>query len=329
MEIASFNIVEIFKKLTYTDLNREEINFLIDKSYRISISFLKTKFKTNLHFLRDDNHTLEDIAMDSIVPLFVNNSSGKLGLARALQKWDDNLDTEDSAEYFLSRIVWRRVDQTVTSILRERDPIFAKILKTLNISILNNRFKKYRYFGTVLVLQNKDAKIFGEIIDEKNFSNIPEKIFVLKQAALFNKLFEHIVDQTNYYPAIPLNLMVKRIKTYYTSNNDITSHYVENSEEKISIREIIDSGMLDLREKIDVYYISHNKLNSDDGDFIYAAFKNISKDMMNGGIKDSLYSYLKDYKKDLTRQIFYTEYHHIMNYLLSRLKNNISDKIYI
>ena len=160
MEVTSFNIVEIFKKLTHTDLNREEINFLIDKSYRISISFLKTKFKTNLHFLRDDNNTLEDIAMDSIVPLFVNNSSGKLGLARAMQKWDDNLDSEDSVEYFLSRIVWRRVDQTVTGILKERDPFFEKILKTLNVCINTTELKKQDKDSFWIQTENTFWKIF-------------------------------------------------------------------------------------------------------------------------------------------------------------------------
>lgn len=328
MKDYNLDTVEILKKSTHSVLTREEINFLIEKTYRISISFLRTKFKTNLHFLKDNNHALEDIAIDSVVPLFVKNTSGKLGLTRAIQKWDKNLDTKDSVDYFLSRIVWRRVDQTITCILRERDPIFAKILKTLNISILNNNFKKYRYFGTVLVLQNRDANIFGEIIDEKNFFNIPENLFAYKQAALFNKLFEYLVSQTNFYPALPLNLMVKRIKFYYTSNNYIPSNYIENSAEKLSLSEIIDSGLIDLRKKIDVYYIAQKKLNNDDGDYIYAAFENICKDMMNGGIKDSLFIYLKDYKKDLTRQVFYSQYHHVMNYLLSRLKNNISEKIY-
>ena len=328
MDSKSFNIVEIFKKLTQTELNREEINFLIYKSYRISNSLLKTKFKTNLHFLRDDIHSIEDIAMDSIVPLFVYNGSGQLGLTRAILKWNDSLDSEESAEYFLSRIIWRRVDQTVTGILRERDPIFAKILKTLNISILHNKFKKYRYFGTVLVVQNRDSKIFGKIIDKDNFYDIPENLFSHKQASLFNKLFEHLVAETNYYPAIPLNLLVKRIKSYYTSNNYIPSHYLENSDEKISLNEIVTSGMEALRRKIDNYYIANNKLNCVDGDFIYSAFKNISRDMLNGGINESLYFYLKDFKKDLTREVFYAKYHHIMNYLLSKLKNSISEKIY-
>jgi hypothetical protein len=327
MDINSYNIVEILNKLNSYKLDRQELNFLIKKSYTISISFLKSKFKSNLYFLRDDVNSIEDIAMDSIVPLFVKNASGNLGICRAIEKWSDNLDTVDSAEYFLSRIIWRRVDQTVTNILRERDPIFTKILKSLNISIKNNEFKKLRYFGTVLVLQKSNSNIFGQIINEQHFNEIPEKYFSYKQTLLFYKLFEYLVSETTYYPAIPLNLLVKRIKNYYFNNFFHSDNFISSSEENFSLKEIVDESLFDLKEKLFHLYVTNNKLNREDALLIYSAFINISKDMINGGIKDSLYFYLKDYKSTLPRDIFYKKYHPIMNYLLTLFKARISEKI--
>ena len=50
-----------------------------------------------------------------------------------MEKWNDSIDSEGSANYFLSRIIWRRVDQTVTKLYKENDPVFDKILKIENL----------------------------------------------------------------------------------------------------------------------------------------------------------------------------------------------------
>ncbi len=318
----------IFKKVSTSDLSRKEINYLIEISYRISISFLKTKFKNKIIFINDDERTLEDIAMRSIISLFTINTNGQIGIARSLEKWNDNLETEADCMYFLSRIVWRRVDQTIIKILKERDPIFEKILKTLNVCINNTELKKIRYFGTVLILETKNANFCKEIINEEDFNLLPEKLFGYKQSELFRNIFEYLENNSKFHPAIPLNMLIKRVKSFYLSNNIEYSVVTENSYHEISLKEIVEDSLSNLKEKLDIYYVSKNKLCSDDAEKIYAAFNIISKDMLNGGMHDSLYCYLKDFDKSLTRETFYSKYHPIMNYLLTLLKNNITEKIY-
>lgn len=318
----------IFKKVSTSDLSRKEINYLIDISYRISISFLKSKFKNKIIFINDDENTIEDIAMHSIVTLFTKNINGQIGIARSLDKWNDKLETESDCMYFLSRIIWRRVDQTIIKILKEKDPIFEKILKTLNVCINNTELKKTRYFGTVLILENKNEQVCKEIINEEDFNLLPEKLFGYKQSELFRNIFEYLKNNTEYFPAIPLNMLVKRVKSFYFSNKIEYPDITENSFYELSLKEIVEDSLNNLKEKLDIYYVSKNKLCSDDAENIYAAFNIISKDMLNGGMHDSLYCYLKDFDKSLTRETFYKKYHHIMNYLLTLLKNNITEKIH-
>ena len=318
----------IFDKVRTSELSREEINYLIEKSYRISITFIKSKFKNKIIFINDDENTIEDIAMNSIVSLFTKNANGQIGIARSLDKWEDNLITESDCMFFLSRIIWRRVDQTVINILKERDPIFEKILKTLNVCINNTELKKTRYFGTVVILENRNAEVSKQVIDEADFNLLPDSLFSYKQAELFRNIFEYIKNQTDYYPAIPLNLLIKRIKAYYYTNKMEYLNISENSYHELSLKEIVDNNLVILKEKLEFYYVSKNKLCSEEAENIYAAFNIISKDMLNGGMHDSLYYYLKDFDKSLTRETFYSKYHHIMNYLLTLFKNNIAENIY-
>ena len=75
MKETKFEIIDILNKIKFSEPSRLELNFLISKSYQISISFLKSKFASKLDFLSGDQHGIEEIAMDAIVPFFVKSSN--------------------------------------------------------------------------------------------------------------------------------------------------------------------------------------------------------------------------------------------------------------
>ena len=327
MNTNSYLLSEILNDIKFSVLCREKLNFLISKSYCISNSFLKAKFKNKLKSLQNDILTYDDIAMTAIIPLFLENKDGEIGIKSSISKWEDKLETESDCEFFLSRIIWRRVDQAVTKILKERDPFFEKIIKTLNVCVNTTELKKIRYFGTVFILENQFCRITKHVIDEEEFNLIPEKLFKFRQSKLFLNIFDYIKKNTDFSPAIPFNLLVKRIKKSYFSDNNFQSGFTYNEFEEISLQEIVNNGLIEIKEKLEIYYVTKNKIGQEDADFIYAAFINISKDMLNGGMQDSLFCYLKDFNPTLTREIFYIKYHNIMNYLLSQFKNNIYENV--
>lgn len=323
MYSTKFCILETIIKLRKNDLSRQELNNLIKKSYLISSAFLKSKYGSKLSVTQKD---LDDIAMDAIVPLFTVKNNGKIGLLNSLDKWKNEIELESDADFFLSSIIWRRVEQTVSKQLKENDPIFAKIIKTLNTCIKNNGLKKVRYFGTVLVVKKKFDDLNRKFIDEINFNLIPKDIFGLKQLALFERLFDYLEIETKFHAAIPLNLLVKSIKRYYSSAYyDYNKNY--NTEDQFYLAEIVSDALKDVKEKIDVYYVKNNKLSKSDAESLYNALGSISKDLLNGGIHDSLHVYLSDYIPTLTKDDFYQNYHPIMNYLLKRLKSNIYNNL--
>ena len=74
----------ILSRFRTNNQSRKDINYLIEKSYIISLSFLKVNFKSKLQFLKSDTQSIEDIAMDAIVPLFVKSKFDLLGIQSLL-----------------------------------------------------------------------------------------------------------------------------------------------------------------------------------------------------------------------------------------------------
>lgn len=323
------SIFDILNRLKDADPVRTELNFIIKKSYTISISFLKAKFSSKLSSLSLDGNGLEDLAMDAIVPLFVKNKEGVLGISWALQKWNDPILNDVDADYFLSRIIWRRVDQSVTKLLKERDPIFAKILKTLNFCISTNEYRKERYFGTVFVIKASTTSklIDAPVINEENFYMIPNNFFGDKQTNLFEKIFTFLEEQTEYFPAIPLNLLVQSVKNYHSGNTEINSQYDFSMSDQLFLNNIVEDALGGIKEKLDVYYVSKNKMSPSEAEMIYASFTDISEDLLAGGMYGSLFSYLKHQNPNLTKEIFYSKYNNRVSYLLSLLKKDLAENI--
>ena len=319
------NLVSIFKNFKNKPQSTPELNFLIKISYRISLSIIKTRFSSRLS--KNVELSFEDLAIDSIVPLFVKNKAGEYGIKIAIDNWDDSLELELDIEFFLSKIIFKRVEQTITKYIKEKDPVFEKIHKTLSVCITSNKFVRHRFLGTLYILEKGIEKISAPLISEVDFDSIPSELFNYKQKELFEKLFEYIKTETNYFPALPLNQIVNRVKanyfedykTVFAKNGTIDSSFIEN--------DILNESLHSLEEKMETFYIKKNIVTSSDAEKIMMSFNDISSDIKNGGMTSSLFSYLKFRKQSLSQEEFYSNYHHVMNYLLKHFKTNISQLI--
>lgn len=323
--MKEFSLLQLIQKTKNETLTQAEINLLIEYSLKIAISFLKNNYKSKINHSLYYQDTLEDLAIDSIVPLFIKNNSGILGLKRSLENWSTPIDDEINAEFFISKIVWKRTDQTLTNLLKEKDPFFEKILKTLSLCVAKNDLKKLRYFGTVYIVQDNLTELNSNLIKYDSFKNIPSEIFGYKQIVLFDKLFEYIKTKTEYTPAIPLNLLVKRIKEFHIEKSKIEEIEFSTDDNSFIYDEIINTGLNSLQEKIDTFYIPNGRLSKDDSELLMASFEDITKDMLNGGMSGSLFDYLKFRKNTLTSEQFYNNYHTIMNNLLKNLKKTLTE----
>lgn len=323
-QIDKLSILLKIKEDRFTSL---ELHNLIKYTYSIAKSILRNNFINKLYLQKKDFLTVEDVAMDSITQLFVKNSNNELGIKKTLLNWNDNIDSEADADYFIHKLVWSRIEQTITKIIKDRDPIFSKIHKTLSICINKFNYNKINHLGTIYIVQDNNTNIQGTVIDEKFFDSIPESIFELKQNKLCDALFSIIVNESDNFPAIPFNDLIKRIKKHHFIQYKNSQTFFSESEENIHYGRIIENSIETLTTKIENFYVAKEKISGEEAELIKASFNDISKDLMNGGINSSLFSYLKYQKNTLTKDEFYSKYHHIMNYLFSEFKKNIAKQI--
>ena len=324
MTMKAPGILLLLEKIENHNFCKKDLDQLIQYTYNISFSFLRKSFAKRLIPSFTDQHSFEDLAIDAIVPLFIKNKRGDLGIVKSLKNWNDPITNDMDAHFFLVKLVWKRTDQTITKYLKEIDPVFDKILKTLNLCIASNDIKKVRYFGSVYVTENHSTEITSNVPNNEFFNRIPTRLLANKQLLLFTKLFEYIKSETDFFPAIPLNLLVRKIKEMYVERyKDSLNNYTEQDQDFV-YEALIQNEKNNIREKIETFYIPQKKITEKDAEYIMASFDDITEDLLNGGLNGSLYGYLKFRNNDLTSDEFYSKYHHIMNYLYKHLKGSLA-----
>lgn len=316
------NLHTLFIRLQKNELDRNELNQLIQYCLNIATSYIIFKYFSSGESRFNYDISVQDLAVDSIAPLFIINGTGKMGLINSLYNWNNDITNKHEAAFFLNKIVWNRVEQTVVKIIKQKDPIFAKIHKNLSACVLNYNLGKINYFGTLYIVGNKVKQISGKVIDNDEFEKLPTYLFTKKQFELCNGILTYLINNTVFFPAIPMSQLVKRLKALHFASN--LGSDIVNSEfgHNMDIDNALGFSLDKIKDKINNFYIKHNKLNTNDSTAIYNSFIAIAEEMKNGGLNSSLYEYLSVEISGLTKDDFYKKYHGIMNYLLNEFKRN-------
>lgn len=320
-------LLESFKKLKSNSFNDEDINQLAEYCISVAFRYLKSKKKKKYFNLGEEGLSLEDMAVDAVVPLFVKAGNGKLGLVNSLENWVGEIESESDADFFLNRVVWNRAEQAIAISLKERDPFFAKISDTINTCVRNNEFRKLTFLGTFYIVRQNIKELEANLIPSSEFNLIPLRFFAKKQVKLLNDLLDYISKDGKWFPAIPFNLLIKRIKELHSKNFVGTSEAEMNITEELNIAEILSETKTELSNNIRIKYLEKGKLSEYECGAIARAFDNIIVDMKNGGMSEGLFGYLKTEMKELSNEEFYKNYHGIMNYLLKDFKKDVTEKL--
>ena len=323
------NLLNIFsninvdtKTLSYTD-----IKILYSLCLKIAGGYIAKVHSDKFCSQNRWNDTIDDVASDCVVPLFINNEQDTLHIIHSYNNWNSKILTENDARFFISRLVWNRVEQRMAKVLKERDPVFNKIHKTLTNCIDGSSYKKLTFFGRAYFVRGSVDEIYAPVIDHDEFNNFPSSIFYKKRNSLLEELFNFITQNTVCFPAIPVNILVQRIKLLYASENKLTNNVHPIYEQEIDLKDVLKKCLLSIDEDLKTKYYSTNKLNAEECKLINNTFYQISLDLKNGGMKGSLFSYMKDVDNSIESDEFYSKYHGIVNYLFKGFKSDIEEFI--
>ena len=318
--------LQIINKLKKNQLSPAETNFLARSLYNISLYTVRHKIKEVISSKHSLNYTdlIKEISNDAVSTLFepVKNSN-QPSLINSLQSWNHPITNEAEAEYFVNKVVWNRVSQTLIGKLKELDPVFAKIHHNLSMTVKKYSYNKIVYFGTVYIIREPAFTKIKPLLKEKDMDDFPAVLFTKNSHQVLKDLFEHIDQEGRFQPAIPANLLVKRMKNLLIENFDtVNCTYPEAVEDRLLMKDAIDQAYSGIKEILNNYAAS-DKIDFENIEIFTSIFSKLSADLLNGGIRGSLFYYMNEHKKDLSRDEFYSIYHRRLSYLYDKYMSKI------
>ncbi|MGD8781716.1 MAG: hypothetical protein PVH88_22465 [Ignavibacteria bacterium] len=323
--MSKLNFCIIFHNLLNNNFKQHEFNHLVKKTSRFAL------FHANKNIHRIPTSILNDvgvnsIALEAISYLFIKNSSNEYPICVSFKTWKPKIETESEVEYFLNKITFCCIEQYIIKILKENDPIFAKILDSLIYSIKKNNYIKIKLYGQTFVL-NKNYDInTTTIITSDFFENLPNELFQNSTYTL-EKLFNYLANLNIFSPAIQLNLIVAKIKN--SISFQITNHTSEFVHTEIDTKDIVYNSYYTIIDKLNRSYYYKGKIDINEKNIFEKTLFDLANDIMEGNSTYGLFNYISSHSPSLSRNIYQKKYHNILEYLLKLMKCKICDSLKI
>ena len=318
-------IREIFYLIKEGKYEEKDIKLIFNYCLKIGEASAGANPRVTESNLKKWNITVKELIFESAAPLFTKNSRNILNLRQSIINWKSDIVDDSDIDFFLHRVVWKSVEQRIMNFIKESDPFFNKILKTVSIGITRNHYKKFNYFGVVYVIPVSHNEIDGPVITDEEFSEIPINFFIKKQKKLLDGLMRYLTENTPYFPAIPLNALIKKIKDLYLGGN--TQRVNSNESGLFEIKDLINQSKENVIAKLKTTYLRKNKLNNNDIEKIIRIFNSISNDLIDGGLNSNMIAYFEEFFPDESKEIYYNKYQKILNYLYKNFKAEIISKL--
>lgn len=321
-----FSYYKFLRKLCDGKYKQSELNHFIERLFKFAESYLNYRYYRIKNLISPDRFTLEEAAIEAIAPLFMPASNNNhFTLLDELRKWNPPIKSEDDSLFFLNKVIANRVEQHIARMLRDADPFFSKVLDSVNYLIRKLGAEKVNYLGKVYITETGSSISSSNIISDEEFQDIPVKIFC-GQKNLISSIFYYLKNETGYFPAVPLNKLVIKLKQINLSShapNDSTNLIIA----EIEIREVVNAGLRYTEDRLQHSYVNTGKLNQDEYKTFSAALRVMANDLEDGGLNPGLYNYLAPYFTGLSIEEYNYKYHNILEYLLKILKDKIAQEI--
>lgn len=321
----SISVLRILHSICEHNCSRSEMNNLIELAYKTAYTYLNRRNKGLSKVLLAEDITLQEMAIDSIAPLFARDEAGDfVKLIKAFENWTPKIDSEETAQFFVNRLIARSVDKYISEILRESDPFFSKILDTITYLIEKVGYRKHNLIGTTYIVENENFMKTGALPDSKFINELPLELFY-DNINIISKVFDYIKSNTDKAVAIPLNALVMKIKSVVMSEHRLPESYF--NEQGTEVDSILNKALNTCIEKMNVSYVEKNKISEIEADRIRQALINITNDLRDGGINSGLHKYLLEQFPQLNFKDYEEKYQNLFEYLFKILKKEIAEQL--
>lgn len=322
MQISLFRIL---KNIENHNFSKSDLDYLLDLSIKFSKAYSYRRYSRFSGIKLIDSYSIDELSINAIANLFTKNEKGVLHHIRnPFINWSPKIDTENDALYFLNKLISSSVEQHITELLRESDPVFASLMHNISNQIKNKGYKKIDFLGCKYIVKEEIDFFEHNFITGDQLNKIPVEIFLNKKQVI-EKLFAYLESQKNYTIAIPLNELVLKLKSIAVSDNILFST-PDNIEQNINVDAAIIEGISAISKKLNNYQ-KQGKINSSELECIKKALIDISEDLKDGGMNPGLYKYLQPHMIEISENDYQNKYHNILEYLLKIMKRKITEHL--
>jgi hypothetical protein len=320
---SNYTIYRVLKLMVENNQSNKEANQLIEYTICCAYCYLKYRYKSISHLLMAEDVTIKELAIDAIAPLFQRNEQGYfIKIIKSFNNWEPTIETEEGAMFFMNKLAAKCAEKYISELLRQSDPLFSKIIDSIIYLIEKHHYKKKQLFGTTYIIQNDDVNI-GNLPDADFIYSLPQDLFYNKNSMLL-RIFDYILENSNKAAAIPLNVLVLRIKSIGSIEYNIGYNTPDNYTE---VESMIDLAFVKVIYKLKEIYLNKNKINNDDFIFIKKALECITADMKNGGVNPGLHNYLLSQYPNLSYKEYHAKYQNVFEYLYKLMRQDIASQI--
>jgi len=306
--------------------SQSSINQLVEKTFKIAVSYLRFNHKKIAKIFSIEEVTVEEVAISAITPLFCKESEEQfIPIIREFNSWQPPIASEDETLFFLNTIITSRVEQHISRMLKEHDPFFSKILDSVSYLIKKNGYKRVNYLGRKYIVNAADSKITGKTIDHEAFNNLPVCLFKNRKSIIAD-ILSYLEHETEFAAAIPLNAFVIRLRNLNSNNFKLET---SNNDTIVSfdIAELVNIGFETAVMKLKNSYFEKGKITHGELLCLTKTLRDIADDIADGGINRGLFEYLILHMPGMNRKEFKDKYHNILEYLYKVMKNTIREQI--
>ncbi|BDQ03803.1 hypothetical protein [Ignavibacterium sp.] len=317
--------IEILPLLQSLDCSASR-NKLIEVSFKIAVHYIRLNHRRVRKVLLSEEITADELALEAIASLFGTDEQNNFCVLQdSLKKWQPAVDNEHEAQRFLNNIIRSKVNQHIAKLLREADPFFSKLLDKVNYQIKKNSFRKIHYLGCVYIVPDNSEEISGKIIPEQEFNQLPIELFKYGENFI-QKIFNYLNAETSFASAIPLNLLIFKLKetdTTFFAVQESTSLQIEEKD----MDYLVDLAIKRTLEKLNKTYIQKGKLRNNELSVFEKTLIDIAVDLKNGGVNPGLHKYFLLNYANLTFEEYKLRYQNILEYLFKLLKQYIVEEL--
>jgi hypothetical protein len=327
-------VISILKPFPETS----KINEFVNLSYKIALSYLRTKYSYGAHIQERYGISVEDMAYDSIAELFSRDDNGNFNELKRYFNKLGNLSAILDDELFanLRRLVCSAVNVRFFKSYGEQNPILSKILRNVKNTLKQHPSVK------LIVYQEENFIVSTECNDLlKDFPLIPNELLSadfyprINSKTSLREMLTIVGDiincQTGYRKMVNLLDVATLICQAYLTDAFWKMDSADISpDQKLlldDLKLIAKQTVIDLKNQHSSKYIDKEKLTRDELNSIFSAVEDILllQFGMDGNEIESYYIVLSKHLTTLDKQIYATKYRTILEYFAKTAKKEMSN----